>query len=309
MAHEIINPDLPLEKELLAPYAYLLQIKTKQIRMKIALAFNHWLQVPEDMERYIVNTIYMVHTGSLLIDDIQDNSTFRRGIPAAHCVYGVSLTVNTCQHANMLIFTRVMKLGPEAAQLYCDGLLELFRGQGVEIYWRDNHVCPTEEEYKTMLKQKTGHMFVLGLRLMQLFSDNKTDYSNFALLLGMYFQLRDDYCNLMQQEALEEWPADVTEKNDFVFCDDLTEGKFTLPIIHAQKYPEGEEIMNILRQRTQDNELKKHCVSLLEKAGSLQYTRDMLQDLDRTLRAEVVRLGGNPAMEAVLDELMTWKHF
>jgi geranylgeranyl diphosphate synthase type 3 len=54
-------------------------------------------------------------------------------------------------------------------------------------------------------------------------------------------------------------------------------------------------------------ELKKHCVTLLEKFGSFSYTRDTLEQLDAALGAEVVKHGGNPKLEAILDELRNWK--
>jgi geranylgeranyl diphosphate synthase type 3 len=63
----------------------------------------------------------------------------------------------------------------------------------------------------------------------------------------------------------------------------------------------------ILRQRTWDVELKKYCVTLLEKFGALKYTRHTLEELDGELRAEVAKLGGNPMLEDVLDELLNWK--
>ena len=70
-------------------------------------------------------------------------------------------------------------------------LLELHRGQGKDIYWRDSYICPTEEEYMEMVGQsrciiadknykiqqecvsiETGGLFTLAVDLMQLFSDN-----------------------------------------------------------------------------------------------------------------------------------------
>jgi len=53
--------------------------------------------------------------------------------------------------------------------------------------------------------------------------------------------------------------------------------------------------------------LKKYFVKLLEKFGSLSYTRHTLEELDAELRAEVAKLGGNPQLEDVLDELLDWK--
>ena len=63
----------------------------------------------------------------------------------------------------------------------------------------------------------------------------------------------------------------------------------------------------ILRQRTRDLELKKYCITLLEKFGSLSYTRRTLEELDAEARAEVAKLGGNPLLEDLLDELLDWK--
>jgi len=63
----------------------------------------------------------------------------------------------------------------------------------------------------------------------------------------------------------------------------------------------------ILRQRTVDVELKKYCDSLLEKFGSLKYTRHTLEKLDGKMRAERAKFGGNPVLEDFLDELLDWK--
>lgn len=81
-------------------------------------------------------------------------------------------------------------------------MLELHRGQGMEIYWRDNFTCPTESDYKLMTIRKTGGLFMLAIRLMQLFSTNQDDdFSKLTAILGLYFQIRDDYCNLICKEV------------------------------------------------------------------------------------------------------------
>jgi geranylgeranyl diphosphate synthase type 3 len=54
-------------------------------------------------------------------------------------------------------------------------------------------------------------------------------------------------------------------------------------------------------------ELKKYCFTLLEKFGSLSYTRRILEELDAEARAEVAKLGGNPVLEKVLNDLLDWK--
>lgn len=48
---------------------------------------------------------------------------------------------------------------------------------------------------------ETGGLFMLAIRLMQLFSENKNDFTKLTGILGLYFQIRDDYCNLCLQEV------------------------------------------------------------------------------------------------------------
>ncbi|CAK9796968.1 Terpene synthase [Anthophora quadrimaculata] len=285
---------------LLEPFSYILQVPGKQIRAKLAHAFNYWLKIPQDKLRAVGDIIQLLHTSSLLIDDIQDNSVLRRGIPVAHNIYGIASTITAANYVIFIALEKILALNhSEGTQVYVEQLLELHRGQGMEIYWRDNYICPSETAYKQMTIRKTGGLFNLAVRLMQLFSDCKEDYTPLGGILGLYFQVRDDYCNLYLQEYAENKS----------YCEDLSEGKFSFPIIHAiQSHPEDRQIINILRQRTKDLEVKRYCVNLLEKFGSFAYTRAVLEELDKKARDEVQRLGGNPLLIEVLDELMNWKH-
>ena len=62
----------------------------------------------------------------------------------------------------------------------------------------------------------------------------------------------------------------------------------------------------ILRQRTQDVEVKKFCISLLEAAGSFAYTRSVMRGLDTEICEEIARLGGNTVISRVMEELRDW---
>ncbi|XP_043468177.1 geranylgeranyl pyrophosphate synthase isoform X3 [Leptopilina heterotoma] len=286
------------DEKLLKPFTYILQVPGKQVRGKLAHAFNFWLKIPSEKILKVGNIIQMLHNSSLLIDDIEDNSILRRGIPVAHSIYGVASTINAANYVLFIALENVLSLNhPEATQVFTEQIMELHRGQGMEIYWRDNFICPSEEEYKTMTIRKTGGLFNLAVRLMQLFSDCKEDFAPLAGILGLYFQIRDDYCNLCLQE--------YTENKSY--CEDLSEGKFSFPIIHAiQNQPEDDQVLNILRQRTKNVEVKRYCVNLLEKFGSFNYTRNVLSELNEKARKEIERLGGNPYLISLLDELLTW---
>jgi geranylgeranyl diphosphate synthase type 3 len=88
------------------------------------------------------------------IDDIQDNSVLRRSIPAAHKVYGVPSTINAANYVHFVALNWVQSLNHPKAMALCTGhLMELYYGQGMEIYWLDNNTCPSVEEYEEIAKK------------------------------------------------------------------------------------------------------------------------------------------------------------
>ncbi|CEG76142.1 Putative Geranylgeranyl pyrophosphate synthase [Rhizopus microsporus] len=84
----------PQEDILLEPFRYLCANPGKDIRSKMIEAFDAWLQVPKEDLKVITKVIEMLHSASLLIDDVEDDSVLRRGVPAAHHIYGVPQTIN-----------------------------------------------------------------------------------------------------------------------------------------------------------------------------------------------------------------------
>ena len=63
-------------------------------------------------------------------------------------------------------------------------------------------------------------------------------------------------------------------------CEDLTEGKFSYPIIHSIRSDDKNlQLMNILKQKTSDERIKGVAVSIMEKTGSFDYSREMVKEL------------------------------
>lgn len=138
----------------LAPYRYICQLPGKQIRGKLALAFNHWLNIPADKLAMIVEVVQQLHNSSLMIDDIEDSSTLRRGFPVAHSIYGVPMTINSANFVYFAALRKTEELGhSEATRIFTDQMLQLHTGQGMELHWRDTVTCPTESEYLQMVAQ------------------------------------------------------------------------------------------------------------------------------------------------------------
>lgn len=125
----------------------------------------------------------------------------------AHSIYGVASTINAANYTLFLALEKVQQLGhPDATRVYTEQLLELHRGQGMEIYWRDNFLCPQEAEYKLMTIRKTGGLFMLAIRLMLLFSDNKKDFTKLTALLGnTNFCIKFLYSNFIQTFSLNHF--------------------------------------------------------------------------------------------------------
>ena len=88
------------------------------------------------------------------------------------------------------------------------------------------------------------------------------------------------------------------------YCEDLTEGKFSFPIIHSVKsFPDDTRLLNILRQKTEDVDVKKHAVQWMERTGSMTYTRDTLKVLHSEVTLEIEELGGHFTLTQLVNRL------
>ncbi len=182
--HSLAVPSWTEQKEriLLSPYTYLFSHPGKDIRAQLIAAFNEWLQVPPQALLIITKVVGMLHTASLLVDDVEDSSVLRRGLPVAHSIFGTAQTINTANYVYFVALQELMKLDElyeengtknerrkrgEAVRIYTEELVNLHRGQGMDLFWRDTLTVPTEEEYLEMVGNKTGGLFRLAIRLMQ----------------------------------------------------------------------------------------------------------------------------------------------
>lgn len=154
------------------PYSYLLMAPGKQIRTRFIHAFNRWYNLDTEKLAVVTDVINILHNASLLVDDVQDSTNLRRGAPASHRVFGVPQTINC---ANYMYFKAYQLLLPHGIQVlkimngtWCsclkhaevlkakDEMLHLHEGQGMELYWRDTFICPSEADYFNMVKNSEG---------------------------------------------------------------------------------------------------------------------------------------------------------
>jgi len=300
------QPEWPASSEdaILEPYKFTTENPGKEIRGKLIEAFNLWLSVPEDKLKLITKIVNMLHAASLMVDDIEDDSQLRRGHPVAHKIYGIPQTINSANYVYFLAYQQLFELrnGPDSPQqdidqLVTNELLSLHRGQGLEILWRDSLQCPTEEQYIDMVSNKTGGLLRIGIKLMMACSTTNSgvDYTPLVSLFGIYFQIRDDLMNLQSPEY-------TSNKG---FAEDLTEGKFSFPVVHGILADRSNrQVLNVLQKRPATPTLKVHTIKYLrDHTKSFGYTLEVLRNLEGQLRGEIARLGGNPMFERIVDLL------
>ena len=92
------------------------------------------------------------------------------------------------------------------------------------------------------------------------------------------------------------------------YCEDLTEGKFSFPIIHAIRHSpsDNNEVMNILKLKTEDHALKEHVVKYMsDSVKSFDYTKKIVQDLYVQASQMMEELQPcNLTMKLILDKLV-----
>ncbi|KAG2067967.1 terpenoid synthase [Suillus decipiens] len=320
------------ESSLLESYSHITAHPGEEIQGKLIESFNFWLNVPKDKLAVIKRVVDFLHNGCLLINDIKYDSQLRRGIPVAHKIYGIPQTINTANYVYCLANHRLLALRPVRRRasisssssdsglsddsatvqkadypdriipdrdldlLVAGELLSLHRGQGMDILWSDTLRCPTEDEYVDMVKDKTGSLLRIAIKLMMACATRNTnvDYIPLTDLIGVQYQIRNDYMNLQSNEYMDE-----------DFAKNLSEGKFSFPIVHGiLEQPENRQIMNVLQKRPKTPTLKRHTINYLrDTTKSFDYTLTVIRKLERQVKAEIARLGGNPMLSAMMDVL------
>ncbi|KAF2627380.1 geranylgeranyl pyrophosphate synthetase [Macroventuria anomochaeta] len=260
------------ERILLGPYDYLWGHPGKDIRSQCIAAFNLWLKVPPERLEVITRAVGMLHTASLLVDDVEDSSILRRGIPVANSIFGVAQTINSANYVYFKALQELMLMAnPKLIEIFTEELLNLHRGQGMDLYWRDSLTCPSEADYLEMVGNKTGGLFRLAIKLMQAESAVQVDCAPLVSTIGLLFQILDDHLNLSPTSGYSSLKG---------LCEDLTEGKFSFPVIHAIRAdPSNQILINILKQKTTDEEVKRYALKYMESKGSFNYSKRVIDEL------------------------------
>ncbi|TGO90136.1 hypothetical protein BPOR_0077g00090 [Botrytis porri] len=284
------------DKIVVEPYKYISSLPASNSRNALLDALNCWYFVPHESLEIIRHVIGIIHNTSLILDDIEDNSPTRRGYPSAHEVFGISQAINSATYQYVKCLEFVMALSKESINCFTHTLSQLHIGQSQDLHWTFHCKCPSLEEYFKQTEDKTGGLIRMAAGMMRAEATKNRDVDADILMrkLGKYYQLRDDYIDLIPSSKGED-------KNLDTVYNDLDQGSFTLPIIHAlgKGAENGDaKLLNILRSRKWNGrkmsaEMKKLAITEMENMGSFNYAKDLLNDLHVNTEHELEKMAGS----------------
>ncbi|XP_011055340.1 PREDICTED: geranylgeranyl pyrophosphate synthase-like [Acromyrmex echinatior] len=162
---------------------------------------------------FLLNIMSITFLLNRLFDDIQDEAIMRNGFPVTHSVYGLHYSINAANYLQLLACEKLINLHPMAVKIVIEQFVEYYKGQGMDLYWKEKFICPKEEDYNILAIRKSTWIIIMVVKLMKLFSTYEEDVLSLASTLGLYRQIHDDYCNLRHDEVIIDNLIKLLEPN------------------------------------------------------------------------------------------------
>jgi len=229
------------------------------------------------------SVIELIHNGTIMVDDVEDDAEMRRGKPPLHKLFGTDIAVNT---GNMLYFAPMLlfrgrKLGDKKLvrvyEAFIDEMVKLSIGQCMDIMWHKGSSTPSEQQYLQMCAFKTGTLARFSGRLAVILCDGSVEkerkVGSMLEAVGVAFQIQDDILDLTARDR---------EAFGKSFGNDITEGKRTLAVIHALSHMDAKDrtkLTSILDAHTRDVKRIEEAMDLITKADSIAYAKSVATEL------------------------------
>jgi octaprenyl-diphosphate synthase len=244
--------------------------------------------------------VEMLHTATLVHDDIIDEADTRRGRPSSNTTWGNS----KCVLAGDWLYMQSFSSALEERNFHVLDLLisltqQMVEGELLQIE-KLGHLI-NEEEYFDLIFRKTACLFKVSMQLgaaitPHAFGDPteiETQLGEYGRNLGLAFQIVDDILDLTATEDVLGKPV----------ASDLREGKATLAVIHALERGTGadrEAIRTVLADRSFDRVSHPQILEILQRHGSLDYAMDTACAYAEAARQSVADLPDSEAKRALL---------
>ncbi|BAK54724.1 geranylgeranyl diphosphate synthase [Sulfurisphaera tokodaii] len=229
-------------------------------------------------------SVEVLHTFTLIHDDIMDEDTTRRGMPTVHVKWGIPMAIlaGDLLHAKAFEILNEAFRGmssnkiTRAFEIFTKAIIIISEGQALDMQFEDK-VTVSEEEYLDMIKRKTAMLFSSSAALGGLIAtDNEKEIqalADYGLNLGISFQIVDDILGLI---------ADEKELGKPVYSD-IREGKKTLLVIKTMKEATDEEKKILLKALGNKNASKDELITAAEiiRKYSLEYAYNKAEEYAR----------------------------
>ncbi|MFA4930606.1 MAG: polyprenyl synthetase family protein [Patescibacteria group bacterium] len=233
----------------------------------------------------------LIHSGTLIIDDIEDKSLTRRGKKCVYQQFGTAISVN---NGNFLYYFAQKIIHDShlsdqkkilAYQIITDKLTSLHLGQAMDIEWSQQHDFSIDEaDYLQMTAYKTSALLSVAMQLGAIAADHLSNLraiNDIAKNMGMAFQIRDDILNLKPTGA---WGKATGE--------DISEGKISLLVIHTIKKAQPtdkKKLIHILSQSTTDKKLISQAIDIIDHYQAFNYAQELANKLISQAKTTTVK--------------------
>jgi len=248
--------------------------------------------------------VELIHTFSLIHDDIMDQDEKRRGKPSVHVLWGEPTAILAGDTLFSKAFETVMRSEEDgvpaptilpALNAVVDSCVKICEGQALDMGFAERNDV-TEEEYLNMIFKKTAALIAAATKAGAIVGGGTPEQiealSEYGRLIGMAFQIQDDYLDVASSE--EDLGKPVGS--------DIVEGKMTLLVVNALARASEEDhnrLLTILKE--EGDEHVSEAMEIMEKYGSIEYAWQVAQE-DVNQAKQLLRdvLDDSPAREALL---------
>lgn len=271
------SSNVPLLKDIME---YIYKNKGKQIRPLFSLLCARMGGVLNEQSYRAASIVEMLHTASLLHDDVLDKSLERRGVPSVNAIWKSKAAVlaGDWLSLNALLLTLSNK-DYKIFEIYASAINEIVNGEIMQ-YKKTFKLNMGEQTYFDIIKAKTAAFFAAACAAgaKSTFSENK-DIHKFHLFgenLGIAFQIKDD--------LLDFGNADIGKP----VGNDIRDKKITLPLIYTLENVNPKLrrlLLRKIRQKNKDSDSINFVISEVHKAGGIDYAKSkMIFYRDETLK-------------------------
>jgi len=272
---DLFNQSLTHDDGLLSQaLAHIRQRGGKRMRPMLILLMAKNYGLVSSVTQHAAVGLELLHTASLVHDDVVDESTERRGQASVNATYDNKVAVLV---GDFILSTALLHVSKTGNQRIVEYLAELGRtlaaGEILQLTNIQNQEI-SEEVYYQIIKNKTAALFEacasIGALSAGASDDDVKRAAQFGQDLGIMFQIRDDIFDYYDSKEIGKPTGN-----------DMAEGKLTLPVIYALNHSHMDSMMTLARKVKQGGVNADEIAVLVEYAkqtGGIEYAERRMQD-------------------------------